>query len=43
MSGPVGELPPLEDLVKRIPPATRELAEQLFRAKFIGVRQVPRK
>ena len=37
------ELPPLEDLVKRIPAATRELADQLFRAKYIGARSVPRK
>jgi len=42
-AGPAGELPPLEDLVKRIPAATRELADQLFRAKYIGARSVPRK
>jgi hypothetical protein len=37
-----GELPPLEDLVKRIPPATRDVMEELFRAKFVTVRRIPR-
>ncbi|RFC45654.1 MAG: hypothetical protein DUW69_001799 [Verrucomicrobia bacterium] len=34
-------LPALEDLVKRIPPEARELLDELFRAKFTGVRRVP--
>lgn len=37
-----GELPPLEDLVKRIPLATRDVMEELFRAKFVTVRRIPR-
>lgn len=36
-----GSLPPLEDLVKRIPPSTRDLMEELFRAKFVTVKRVP--
>jgi hypothetical protein len=36
-----GELPPLDDLVQRIPPATRTLIDELFRAKFIAVRRLP--
>ena len=36
-------LPALEDLVKRISPETRELMDELFRAKFTGVRRVPAK
>ena len=35
------ELPPLEDLVKRIPMPTRDLMEELFRAKFITVKRIP--
>ncbi len=35
-------LPPLEDLVKRIPPATRDLLEELFRARFVTVKRVPK-
>lgn len=34
-------LPPLDDLVNRIPPATRQLMDELFRAKFITVKRVP--
>lgn len=37
-----GPLPPLEDLVNRIPPATRQLMDELFRAKFITVKRVPK-
>lgn len=37
-----GELPPMEDLVKRIPMPTRDLLEELFRAKFVTVKRVPR-
>jgi hypothetical protein len=36
-------LPALEELVKRIPPESRELLDELFRAKFTGVRRVPAK
>lgn len=36
------ELPPLEDLVKRIPMPARDLMEELFRAKFITVRRIPK-
>lgn len=34
-------LPPMEDLVKRIPMPTRDLMEELFRAKFITVKRMP--
>lgn len=36
-------LPPLDDLVKRIPPEVRDTLEELFRAKFIRVTRVPKK
>ncbi len=36
-----GSLPPMEDLVKRIPMPTRDLMEELFRAKFITVKRIP--
>jgi hypothetical protein len=36
------ELPPMEDLIKRIPLATRETLEELFRARFITVKRVPK-
>ncbi len=35
------DLPPLEDLVKRIPPKTRAAMDELFRANFVTVRRVP--
>jgi hypothetical protein len=35
-------LPPLEDLVKRIPAPARELMEELFRARFVTVKRVPK-
>ena len=35
-------LPPLEDLVQRIPAPTRELMEELFRARFVTVRRIPK-
>lgn len=38
-----GELPPLDELVKRIPAEVREALDELFRAKFTGVKRVPRK
>jgi len=37
-----GDLPPMEDLVKRIPAAARELLEELFRARFVTVKRVPK-
>ena len=36
-----GSLPPMEDLVKRIPMPARDLLEELFRAKFITVKRIP--
>jgi len=36
-----GDLPPMEDLVKRIPMPARDLMEELFRAKFITVKRIP--
>ncbi len=35
-------LPSLEDLVKRVPAETRQLIDELFRARFVGVRRVPK-
>jgi len=35
------DLPPMEDLVKRIPAPARELMEELFRARFVTVKRVP--
>jgi type IV secretory pathway protease TraF len=37
-----GELPPMEDLVKRIPAQTRDLIEDLFRARFVTVKRIPK-
>lgn len=48
MAGPAepeetpADLPPLEDLVARIPAPTRALMDELFRAKFVTVKRVPR-
>lgn len=39
---PAGELPPLEDLVNRIPAPTRALVDELFRARFVTVKRIPR-
>ena len=38
----IGPLPALEDLVKRIPAPARELMDELFRAKFVSVKRVPK-
>ena len=35
-------LPPMEDLVNRIPAPARELIENLFRARFVTVKRVPK-
>lgn len=34
-------LPPMEDLVKRIPAPVRETLEELFRARFVTVKRFP--
>jgi hypothetical protein len=36
-----GDLPPLEDLVKRIPAPAREVLEELFRPRFVTVKRFP--
>jgi hypothetical protein len=38
---PTGDLPALDDLVERIPAATRAVMDDLFRAKFVAVRRLP--
>lgn len=37
-----GDLPPMDDLVKRIPMPARDLMEELFRAKFVTVKRIPK-
>lgn len=37
-----GGLPPMEDLVQRIPAPARELLEELFRARFVTVKRMPK-
>ncbi len=34
-------LPPLDELVKRIPSNVRDTLDELFRARFTGVRKIP--
>ncbi len=36
-------LPPLDELVKRIPAEVREALDDLFRVKYTAVRRVPKK
>ncbi len=36
-----GDLPPMEDLVKRIPAPVREAMEELLRARFVTVKRFP--
>ncbi len=36
------DLPPMEDLVNRIPAPARELMEELFRARFVTVKRMPK-
>ena len=36
-------LPPLNDLVNRIPAEVRETLEDLFRARFVTVKRVPKR
>ncbi len=38
-----GSLPPLDELVQRIPADVRGLLDDLFRAKFTAVKRVPSK
>jgi hypothetical protein len=35
-------LPPLDDLVARIPAEVRAVIDELFRAKFVAVRRMPK-
>lgn len=37
------KLPPLDDLVNRIPPGVRDVLEDLFRARFVSVKKFPKK
>jgi hypothetical protein len=36
-----GDLPPMDDLVQRIPATVRATVEELFRARFITVKRIP--
>ncbi len=36
-------LPPLNELVERIPTEVRETLEELFRARFVNVKRMPKK
>jgi hypothetical protein len=36
-------LPPLDELVKRIPAEVRDTLEELFRARFVTVKRLPKK
>jgi len=36
-----GDLPPMEDLVQRIPQTARDLMDELFRVRFVTVKRVP--
>ena len=37
------KLPPLDELVKRLPPEVRGVLDDLFRVKFVRVVRVPQK
>lgn len=37
-----GDLPPMEDLVKRIPAPARAVLEELFRPQFVTVKRIPK-
>jgi hypothetical protein len=37
------KLPAIDDLVRRIPAETREVLDDLFRARFVRVQRIPRK
>ncbi len=36
-----GDLPPMDDLIKRIPAPAREVLEELFRPRFVTVKRIP--
>ncbi len=36
-----GELPPMDDLIKRIPAPVRAVLEELFRPHFVTVKRIP--
>ena len=36
-------LPPLDELVQRIPAEVRDTLEDLFRARFVSVKRVPKR
>lgn len=38
-----GALPALEELVQRVPAEVREALDELFRARFVTVKRVPKK
>ncbi|MBL9199981.1 MAG: hypothetical protein JNL39_05710 [Opitutaceae bacterium] len=38
-----GALPALDELVQRLPVDVREVLEDLFRARFVAVKRIPRK
>jgi len=40
---PKGALPPLGELVSRIPTEVREVLDELFRVKFVTVKRIPKK
>jgi len=40
---PKSDLPPMEDLVKRIPAPARALVEELFRGHFVTVKRIPQR
>ena len=39
----LGPLPPMDDLVQRIPEVARDLIEELFRARFVTVKRIAKK
>jgi hypothetical protein len=41
-SGNAGPMPALDELIARIPAQSRALLEELFKAKFVGVRRINR-
>jgi hypothetical protein len=40
---PKGALPPLDELVNKIPAEVRDTLEDLFRARFVTVKRMPKK
>lgn len=37
-----GDLPPMDDLIKRIPAPARAVIDELFRARFVTVKRMPK-